>query len=653
MIRAFAVALCMLLSITDAVAQTPALTRVDTYVAQKALRGGQTPSLFRTGYLTAGDAGAALFRWSASASCADDIYNCVAPNTGSGRWLRVDISLGVSARSYGAIGNGAAPADAALTAACAAATAAGVPLLINGAFLVSGDLALVCDIAFDSAGKLSPNTGKTITITGNVTASPTQTVFGGAGTVTAVTAKWVSVAWWGALTAADAMPAFRAAVGSSRTIYAPPATYTCKSYDTNPFPLIAGPICLTLNTLDHFTLAWSGAKFTRDNSHVDSNYVLIANSTDFTVDNPDMVANFASLLAGNEPTGFLLVTDSRFRLKATYSGNWGGASRHPAAVAANFISDGTIDLAIPQASECIDGAYFRRIAITIRGIGANDSGSLGGTVLSCVNIQADHTFVTNYPAQATFTVTSDVTITAESVINSFVPFGVYLSHGSGYTIKGHYAGNGRGAVGLFYDHDSVCCNSIGAPVQDVNIEIVTNTNGVTSNSYGDVWIDASAVANADLIGRVVVGNSVFDTPAGFAIGAASTVGLGTLAIGKNHYTGNLVNDVAVRQAGSYLLQLGPYTITNTSTQTLPTGDGVLRLRQTNVGACAASNDVAEFIAGGAGVALAGSSAGTWVQSATPAAGHIGAYSSGSYTIKNALGCTAVVSGTFELTGAVN
>lgn len=171
---------------------------------------------------------------------------------------------------YLAAGNCTANDSAALTAASAAAVTAGVPVLIDRCYRMSTNEALAANLIFANGGYLSVDSGVTATLTGQITAPSTAQIFAGAGGVGTVVsaASFVSVAWWGAMTATDPGPAFRAALGSNRTYLVPPGTYTFGSF-VNGFIGAASPggglvsSLVFINGLTNFNVFAYGATITQ------------------------------------------------------------------------------------------------------------------------------------------------------------------------------------------------------------------------------------------------------------------------------------------------------------------------------------------------------------------------------------------------------
>lgn len=120
---------------------------------------------------------------------------------------------------------------AAVKAADTAAAAVGGAVYIAGCYEMGTNETLNASYVFSAQGGFNVGSGKTITLAGNnINAYSTQQIFIGSGSVVISNAPFVSVDWWGAGVAADACPALNAAIGSYRTYFIPPGTYTCRSY---------------------------------------------------------------------------------------------------------------------------------------------------------------------------------------------------------------------------------------------------------------------------------------------------------------------------------------------------------------------------------------------------------------------------------------
>lgn len=293
---------------------------------------------------------------------------------------RTDLGAGptLAAKDYGADGTGATDASAALTTACAAATAASVPLGLNGNYKVSTNLALVCDLAFSPGASLLPDTAKTVTITGKIDASEVAHIFAGAGSVVAATAPLVSVAWWGAMGATDATASFIAATGSNRVIKVPPATYTLNTF-VNPPRGHGAHAAWLINNVSNFRVDSYGAKLAIPDASASpvKTWVEINNSSNFSFMGLEFVGNRTGLSAGQENAGLVLFNTVDFVVRdLTYSGNWGDLS---AAIAGDWLLRGTIDnIGIPQAGQCLDLAFAKDVNVSkFHAVGADTTGAQG------------------------------------------------------------------------------------------------------------------------------------------------------------------------------------------------------------------------------------------------------------------------------------
>jgi hypothetical protein len=123
---------------------------VPTNAALKALTGGISPSVIRTGYAADGDTPPAIYRWNGASSCTDDGGSCIQPNIGSGRWILVSPPR-VPAGVFGALCNGDGSHDdtASLNAAIAyvqTITGPGNTLLLSGRCRISGALTVTSNM---------------------------------------------------------------------------------------------------------------------------------------------------------------------------------------------------------------------------------------------------------------------------------------------------------------------------------------------------------------------------------------------------------------------------------------------------------------------------------------------------------------------------
>lgn len=469
----------------------------------------------------------------------------------------------------GAKGDEVTDDSTALTQACSQAKIGGTLLRLGQVYRMTESMVLGCDVEVGPGAQLKVDSGATVMIKGRVHAEPTQQVFAGAGTVVAATAPWVSVAWWGALAAAnsgtDARPGIQAAVGANRTIYFPPATYMLKSFAASRiYPLVSGQQGVQIlgvadAHLTNLTLEGAGATITADAPHGNSNWIAVDYVDHFKAHGFNFSAVPAAWPANSEPTAFFMVHVTDFELDIRMTGNWGGSSRHPFAIAGNWLSDGYVRMAAPAISGCLDLAFLRRVRLEIHATGADDSGSMAhASQVACVNVEYDANFANNYPAAVAFAKTTQVTIERASDISNFSA-GAFLRAGGPYSIMGHLhdnpAGdsmltNTAGAGIILFNETASCCPSQPDPVHDVTVAADLSRNGANAAGAG-LLIDASHVTGSEKITNITVGGSKFDNNTNTGIKTVGPANVSTLALGANTYTG--ANQTTAIDANTRLL----------------------------------------------------------------------------------------------------
>jgi hypothetical protein len=105
--------------------------------------------------------------------------------------------------------DGTAADTSAFASADAGASAAGRALLVTSDCAIASTITIASPVIVADKGKLTVGTGATVTLNDSLTAPMDAAIFAGAGSVVLPKAKVVSVAWWGALTAPDAVNANR------------------------------------------------------------------------------------------------------------------------------------------------------------------------------------------------------------------------------------------------------------------------------------------------------------------------------------------------------------------------------------------------------------------------------------------------------------
>jgi hypothetical protein len=325
----------------------------------------------------------ALFFWAVAGSA--QAWNSNRDANGLNQMVKPSVQrYGARCDSNGATGNGTDDSAAFLTAAAATGNREGFAVLAT--CRIAQPLTINVPITFGPTGTLVVDTDKTVTINGVITASNTQQVFRGGGTIVVATAPFVSVGWWGALTAADPAVAFRAATGSYRTYFIPPGSYTFQTVQARAIgggtiitsnsltdPRCAGnPISVPYSYLDaptvmfenlhNFTIEARGATFSVANGiafsaifHFDQNRNLT-----FQGFGGAFVGNRSGLQPNQESGAITITSGANFTFHdVTCSGNWGGIS---ACFVGDWLVNGKIDrVTAPHVGICFDFAIMKQV----------------------------------------------------------------------------------------------------------------------------------------------------------------------------------------------------------------------------------------------------------------------------------------------------
>jgi hypothetical protein len=401
-------------------------------------------------------------------------------------------------------------------------------MILKSKYLMAASETLTCNIAFLSGAHIAPSSGKAITINGAITASLTDYIFQGAGTVGAATAPAVSVAWWGALVDAalggNSVPDFTASLGSNRTIYVPPATYTFTS-TSSPTPCCAfNPPLVLVSGFSNFKIEAYGAVVTAGNLVTVSSYFHFHEDTNFTVVGLSCLGNPMNVSPTNVPTCLALDNDVSFTIRdCNLTGNWGGSASFSQE---DWVIHGTIDnIQMPAVGIGISIGFGNDIKIThVHATGApsmNGTGSQGqrlfGFPYDTPNAAQNHTGVS-------YTNNQDITLEDNTAAN-FVD-GALISSGSRLTLhSNHWIANlspstniGDG-VRMFYDATA----DTGFPLTDVSIDGDIFSGNGSGSGYG-VQISAhQAIGTADVMQNFRI-SAIFDNNNSIGIGSPSTNG---------------------------------------------------------------------------------------------------------------------------------
>ncbi len=195
---------------------------IATIAALRAARTGAGYVVHVSGRLAAGDGAGGRFYWDASSTATDDgalVVRPTAVSSGSpGRWLR-DVTSDYNAAWWCAGLSTASALTTALTAADAAAVAAGKALSIRQLFILN-TMTFSAPLVFKDSGKLVPQSSQTVTIAHSCPRAPVRQIFdiSAAGSKVYITNadRPVQDAWYGAsVGSANSAPAMAAAVNAT------------------------------------------------------------------------------------------------------------------------------------------------------------------------------------------------------------------------------------------------------------------------------------------------------------------------------------------------------------------------------------------------------------------------------------------------------
>lgn len=448
--------------------------------------------------------------------------------------------------SSGAAGNCSTDDSAAIASAASQAESAKRIVLIDRCYYVAAtEILPAANLKFSDNGFLVIGPAATMVISGAVDAGPTAYIFRGEGNVSITNASWVSVAWWGALVKSDFGPPIRAAVGSHRTIYIPPATYTfLLSVPPGSLPA-ANATGVFIAGFSDFAILADGATFKVADSTASTTFTHFSfyNDKNFSVRGGTFTGNRSGLSPDAENGGIFLVStlDATFEGQI-FDGNYGG-------LGAPYAGDYNLRLKISNnrmiaAGIGFDFAFNVDLLIedvTVAGVGPDGATGAGDNCFS--NAYDEH-----YPPKYNVTgipIEDTARVSIKHLRCSNFSTGVALASGSHIRIEqsslcDNPGGGSAKGIGIYiFYNESGAYTSIGHPVTDVSIaDNIICGNGATVPGYG-LLIDGSAIRNNDRISNIAVTKNVFadNNDTGVGVVGVSTVSNIVIA-GDNIFRGN-------------------------------------------------------------------------------------------------------------------
>ena len=435
---------------------------------------------------------------------------------------------------YGARGDGTTDDRAAL----AAADAAGATVIPPGTYRIASSVTLGNDVTFMPGAVLLPDAGVTVTLAGQIDAARKQYIFKGAGTVVAAGAHEVWTSWWGAFAnrTTDAAPAFRAAMGSARTVRSIPATYRfCSWVMAGPYAQDAAhttgqyfPAGVWPMGYDDLTVDNTGATFnTCDYPNPLAIFFFDRNKrahlTGGTYNgNHNLIADIASSVA--------VVThnqDNSLFENFTVGGNFGGGG---SGMASNWTYNTTYrNIRMTGVGQAVDFAQAK--GLTIDGMVAvgGDATQSGGPGSKGVSFIYDPVGTYDSRLPYNFDDNDGVTI-VNSEFSNFTAC-LYVFSGKNYRISNNRfhncTGNSGGAqgVGALIGWSSA---SAGRPVQNFIMDNnIIDDNGAVNGNAG-VVVGNGAITNSDVMSGIKITNNIIKNNRDTGIRATGTSNLANI-----------------------------------------------------------------------------------------------------------------------------
>lgn len=429
---------------------------------------------------------------------------------------------------FGAIGNGITDDTKAIRQCADYANRTGRPIGFDrqyrladdtSASSAAADITLAPNVVFYSHATIQPDEGVKVTLSANVSGPSNEQIFTGAGVVDTPNAKWVSVAWWGAMAqGADAALGFRQAMGNNRTVFVPPGNYVFKSTQSSTNVLFDGAAGVFV-TASNFKLYGYGATIQNASQPAGYSLFLFSGCRNFQVAglrlHGTQKGDVTSIINYN---GFSLFGVNGFRFVDLYfSGNW---SAYNATFDGDWIANGSFEkIKMDNLGMGFDFAYVQHCkfdSIVGRGIGATAE-CLGNVGLSIIHDESIYARGTNKTG-LNYSDSNDVTVTNCSFTN--LSTGYELFSGYNYHFQNNHWNSNPGSsqlneqpgYGAFIGW-LASTGSKGFPPHDIQISGDTyNQNGaaVATDSalgYGcGIWISAAAINNSDVISNICLTN---------------------------------------------------------------------------------------------------------------------------------------------------
>jgi hypothetical protein len=403
----------------------------------------------------------------------------------------------VDPEDLGAIGDGVVDDTKAILAAASRAVAIGMPMRLNKNYRVSSSQNLACDVIFHD-GKIIVDEGAALTITGNISAPKIAHLF--VGSVATPKAPVVSVAWWGALVNADAAPAFRAAVGSNRTYFVPPGTYTLSTYvdDCLPGATFGPQVIINFCNISNFHIEAYGAviKTVPDPVHHTTEIMVMQGDSNFSVAGGTWQGSLSSgNLLGLGTCVAVIFNSTDFTFKDMHL-----TKRYTQGFAGDFDKNGIFtNIQLDASSMGFDLAYQQNISfdhITATGLSFDGTASPGQALISLIS----DTVNLPYRTVSFGAFTKNISVSNSSA--SHFAFTYHITDGSKYNFRN----NTSNGTNTSFDYYIVTTS--GRSVGNINI-----TGAISTGFKSSVYFVPGPLGKDQSFHDIIISSSTFSNDA--------------------------------------------------------------------------------------------------------------------------------------------
>lgn len=459
---------------------------------------------------------------------------------------------------YGAFCDGATDSSAAFNVAKTAAENGGVPLSITCFMRLSADVGTVANVNFGPAGRLVPDAGKTVYLSGQINAARTTQIFGGSGNISLQGNGYeVSACWFGACDgSSDVADDLRWLFNSNmngKTIFFPPFNYNlCSQIPVGTSAYVnagrgSGQVGyaatngsnVILKQIDGFKVEAVGATFTTACDASAQNIAfLIDRATNWEWRGGSFIGRRTGLSAATVNAPFQLMNTQRGKLHQTNAVS--GYFDNGAFFEGTFNRDLIIEDNIGVVGQGIDMAFvvngvyrnnqFTGASSDTANIGFKcfsqiyDGPSVGGNTIGVGDSENVHVIGNKCDNYQT---------------------GIVLQNGKHYRITDNYllnikGGTGNPAAAILINYvPSGSFQTVGRPVWNVSIN-GNHIDGLGTNNAGcGVSFGGNAIANSDSLNRFSINGNMFSGTSGsFAVCADtnSLAKVNNLFVGSNEWS---------------------------------------------------------------------------------------------------------------------